>query len=352
MKRILFVNSSLTSGGSERVMSLIANEFSKRDYKVDMVLLYNYGYDTYDVNDKINVIRFNCESKIKPIKKIRQVKELRKVLKANKYDAIISFMQSVNIVTLIANIGLKNKVIVSERCNPKVRKSFIKNFLSNILYKKAYKIVFQTEEVKKYFKKDIQNKAVVIPNPVNNSLPEPYKGVREKRIVGIGRLTEQKNFKLLITGFSKFSKKHSDYILEIYGEGPLLNELQEYSNKLDLGNRVIFKGYTKDVLNCIQKAGIYVSTSNYEGISNSMIESLAMGIPTICTDCPVGGATMMIKDNENGILIPVGGESELIEALEKVASDSNFAKKISENSVKIRKEYSLKNIVNIWEKNI
>ena len=350
MKKILFVNSSLTSGGSERVMTLLANEFANKGYDVDMVLLYKYEKDTYEVDSKINVIRFLYNDKIKIIKKIKQLSKLRKVLKKNRYDYVFSFMLSINILTLLASLGLKNKIIISERCNPYISHGFIKETLSKILYKKAYKIVFQTEYAMNYYNEKIRALSVVIPNPIDSKiLPDVCKGKREKRIVGVGRLSNQKNFKLLISGFTTFVEEFKDYKLEIYGEGELLEELKKYAKECGITDKVIFKGYVNNVLEKIKDAAMYISTSNFEGISNSMLEALAMGIPSICTDCPVGGAQLIIKNNTNGILIPVGGEKELVESMKLLAKDSKLCEKLSKNAIKVRKDYSIETIAKKWE---
>ena len=99
----------------------------------------------------------------------------------------------------------------------------------------------------------------------------------------------------------------------------------------------------------MKDASIYVSSSNYEGISNSMMEALAMGVPTVCTDCPIGGAALMIKNNINGILIPVNDEEALYKAMEKIIENKEFTEKISSNAIKIKEEYSIEKIVNKWE---
>ncbi len=350
MKKILFVNSTLTAGGSERVMTLLANEFSKRDYDVSMVLLYKNENDTYKLSDYVKLKRFNCEHRIKLVEKIKLVLELRKEIIANNYDYIVSFMQSINIITILATLGLNKKVIVSERCNPKTQRGLIKKVLEKVLYRKSGYLVVQTEQVKEMFDKKIQEKSVVIPNPVDEDIPSAFEGIREKRIVAVGRLTKQKNFSMLIKTFQLFSNMHPDYFLEIYGQGPLKNELEELANTLGINDKVLFKGYVSNVREKMRAASLYISTSNYEGISNSMIEALAMGIPTICTDCPVGGAALMIKNNYNGVLIPVGDQDALLIAMNKIINDPNFMNKISSNALKIKQEYSIKKIADRWEK--
>lgn len=349
-KNLLFINSSLSGGGSERVMTLLANQFSEMDYNVTMLLVRKTKRDTYSISNKISIIRFNYLLKNKIYKLIKRIFLIRKYIKYTQADCVISFMSDINLCTLIAGIGLKRHILVSERANPaKSGRSKFQVFLEKKLYPKAHKVILQTEDVKKQFIEEIQLKSVVIPNPVNANIPKQYLYEREKRIVAAGRLTEQKNFSMLINSFNKFYKKYPEYCLEIYGEGPLYNELKQQICDLKLEKKARLMGFSNDVNEKMKKAEMFISTSDYEGISNSMIEALAMGIPTICTDCPVGGAKMMIKNNENGILIPVGDEVALYNAMEEIVQDKEFSRKISSNAVKIREEYSIERIANKWE---
>ena len=347
-KKILFVNASLSNGGSERVMVLLANELSSRNFDVSMIVL-DSDKETYKPRDNVRIIKIdtkNAKTKIK--KRLLQIMGIRKIIKTHAFSNVISFMQEVNVITLIASFGINQQIIVSERCNPEVRKKDIWYYLAKLLYKKSKTVVIQTEQVRNMLFKNIRKKCAVIPNPVNNDIPDQYIGKRKKVIVAAGRLTEQKNFNLLIDAFSDVCKKHSDYILKIYGKGPLYKELTDYINQKDLSANVKLMGFVEDLNNQMNSASMYVSTSNYEGISNTMIESLAMGIPTICTDCPVGGASLMIKHEKNGVLIPVGDKEKLVYYMNKIIEEKSFSEYISNNAVKVKKEYSVKNIADKW----
>ena len=203
---------------------------------------------------------------------------------------------------------------------------------------------------KNYFKKSIKNKGFVIENPIPTNLPKPYTGERKKRICCIGRLVEQKNFHLMINAFNKINEKHKEFVLEIYGEGPLELSLKKQVNELDLNDYVIFRGFSKNIYSDVIDSYAYVSTSNYEGISNTMIEAISMGIPTICTDCPIGGARQMIINDINGILVPVNDEKSLVDALLKLIDDPLFAKKLSDNYYILYEKYSIDIIGNKWIK--
>ena len=80
-----------------------------------------------------------------------------------------------------------------------------------------------------------------------------------------------------------------------------------------------------NILEKVAPCYMYVSSSDFEGISNSMLEALGMGLPTVVTDCPVGGARMVINSGENGILVPVGDTKAMYEAMRSILKDPALA---------------------------
>lgn len=104
-----------------------------------------------------------------------------------------------------------------------------------------------------------------------------------------------------------------------------------------------------DVHERVIKSSMFVSSSDYEGLSNSMLEAMAIGLPTICTDCPCGGARMIIKNGENGLIVPAGDRVALTEAMKKIAMDQQLSRHLSREAQKIRTELSLDNIAERWE---
>lgn len=349
MNSILFVNSSLSGGGSERVMTLLANYLAEHDYNVTMAIL-SHSENTYTLSE--NVKSIYMEEKQGFLKmRISRLIQLRKIIRKENPDVVISFMRQINLYTLLASVGFHKKVIVSERADP-MQRTKIKRNIENVFYSiLAKKIVFQTEYARKCYSKKVQSKGVVIPNPIDTSILPNYKDiVREKAIIGIGRMTEQKNFELLIDAFSEFSKCFPEYSLYIYGEGPLMDVLKAKSQQLNLNEKIFFPGYKKNLPNYIYNSSMYVSTSNYEGISNAMLEAMAMGIPSVCTDCPVGGARLVINNKQNGILIPMKDKNALVDAMKKIAEDLEFAELISKNAKKVSETFSIEEIAKLWNK--
>ena len=349
MKNILFLIAQLGNGGAERVSTELANEMHQRGHKVS-IIVFDDSLAEYKVDEGIEV-RFlkNPEGKTGFIKRIGL---LRKEIDSISPDYIVELGFAGRYLYL-GGISKKYKVITSCRNDPSLYCSDgLKNKLWRLLrdryQKQSYKMVFQTEDAKNYFAESIQKKSKIIPNPIKENLPERHEGKRDNRIVAFSRLNKQKNLTMLLKGFAVFQEKHPDYTLEIYGRGEELDNLIQEAKNLGISESVYFCGFCSDIHKRILSARMFVSTSDYEGISNSMLEALGVGLPVICTDCPVGGARMAIESGVNGVLIPVRDQEALIAEMIRLAEDDVFVEKISTNAVAIRERLSIRTITDEW----
>lgn len=344
--KIVFVLPEMRGGGSERVVAALSDEFINRGYEV-AILLFAGDQVVYELNPKVEIVLTGQESKGNPLLRIKRLINMRRYYRQNEGCYIFSFCVMGTVFSVLAAAGIKHRLLVSERNDPS---RIPHQKLRDWAYRHAEKLVFQTYDMQEYFSKDIRDKSVVIPNPVSLDIPDTYLGERDHRIVNVARLQPQKNHKLLLEAFALFRGMGTDnsvidsYTLHIYGEGELMEELKEIATDLAISEHVTFHGFTNNAKEEIKNAGMFVLSSDYEGISNSMIEALAMGIPTISTDCPVGGSAMYIQDGENGLLTKVGDANELAEAMYRLATEPGLSKKISEKSPLIRETFSLTKI--------
>lgn len=320
--KLMFCIGEMKKGGAERVVANLSNYLIKHNEEVNIITTIK-GKSFYELDKKINLDGLDDDKLHKNfiIKNKKRLKKLKAILKNKKPDIIVSFLPEPSYRILFLKIfNRKLRVIVSVRNDPKVEyKSKINRLVMKMLYPLADGFVFQTQEAKEYFSKRIQRKSVIIPNPINEEfICEPYTGEREKTIVTVGRLEEQKNHKILIDAFSKLPKEFNEYKLIIYGEGSLRHKLEQQINNLGLENRVILAGQVDDIKKEIYKAGVFVLSSNYEGMPNSLMEAMALGIPCISTDCPCGGPRFLIKDGYNGYLVPTNDTYSLYKTMQNV----------------------------------
>lgn len=335
--KIVFVLPDMPGGGTERVVAMLANEYVKRGFQV-AILLFAGNQVAYHLDDRIEIYIAGKASGGNPFIQLRRLFKMRRFYKQNNGCYIFAFSVRGSIFSVIAAAGIPHGFLVSERNDPS-RMSGQK--LRDWSYRKADKLILQTEDVKRCFSENIQKISTVIPNPVSDDIPEPFQGERQKRIVSVGRLQPQKNHKLLLDAFAGFHKVYADYELHIFGIGELEHELKRQAEELHIEDYVFFRGFSSDVQHEIWDSAMFVLSSDYEGISNSMIEALAMGIPVISTDCPVGGSRIYIENEVSGILTPVGDARALSEAMMKLAGNPELARKLSANGAKIKERYSL-----------
>lgn len=338
--KVVFVIPNMTGGGTERVISLLANEYVSRGIEV-VIMMFAGDESAYILDPRIELLCVSEQSYGNPCIQLKRLWKMHKYFCENKGCYIFSFSVMGTIFSAATMLGCGCTLFVSERNDPRKGRQ---GLLRNIAYNRAVKIAVQTKECVSYFPGFLQKKTVVISNPVDKSLPEPFCGERKKTIVFVGRLHKQKNPELLITAFAEFIKEFPEYELHIYGKGELEEELKQKSKHLNIDNKIIWHGFCADVRKQIVDAGMYILSSDFEGISNSMLEAMAMGIPVIATDCPIGGSAAYINNGVNGILIQVGDKDGLLQAMKRLASDEKFAASISDNGAKVREQYPIQKV--------
>ena len=353
--KVMFCTSSMGKGGAERVISILSNDFVKNN-KVSILINTDKNI-AYELDKKINIITLDKKYyKNNLIRNIYRISQTKKILKKEKPDIIVSFLPMPSFRILIANKKTKIPVIISDRNDPKQEyKSRLSNILMNWLYPKANAFVFQTNEQKEYFSKEIQQKSTVIFNPIKDSFlitRDIEIKERENAIINVGRLVPQKNQKMLISAFSKVSTKYPQYKLKIFGDGPLKEELQEQINNLHMKDKILLCGITDDIKQELERSKIFVLSSDYEGMPNALIEAMAVGCATISTDCPCGGPRELIRDGENGVLIPIKDEEQLIESIDLLIENEEYSKQIGEKAKKIKEILKTDNILKQWKEYI
>lgn len=337
MSNVTFFIPDLGVGGAERVLSVIANNLSRDiNYNIQICLLDDDKVE-YPISKGIDVCFLSYNKKnINPFRTIERVINIRKALKNNNTDIAISFLTSANMLVTMACLFSKTRLIISERSDPsKNCPNKLIARIRNFLYLFCDGLVCQTEEAKKYFPTKIQKKAYIIVNPIKPGLPVKTNNIFEKNIIAVTRLQKSKNLELLLFAFSKIIVDYPDFILKIYGEGPEKKHLKTICEELQIANNVCFLGNDINWHNKCINATAFVLTSNYEGMSNSLIEAMAMGLPVISTDHPVGGARYFIKSNHNGILIPVNDEKMLVLFLKKVIEQKDYRINLGNEAKKI-----------------
>lgn len=340
-KEIVFITNTMSRGGAGRVISILANHYAKKGWNVSIIL--RRIDNPYPLEESIHIVEVGDDSQTSRFKWIRMI---RKYVKQREGCIVVSFLSMVNVYTILATRGIKAKVIVSERNDIKVANAGFKYHLAKYMYGKADHIVFQSERVKSYFSDKVQKKSTIILNPVKISCEAV--DVSVNKIVNTGRLAPQKNQKMLIAAFGRLVKLHPEYELYIYGEGILRDDLMRLVDCLELNGKVFLPGNVSDIHEKIADAKMFVLSSDFEGLSNSLLESMMMGLPCISTEC--AGSDEIIRPGENGLLIAVGDETALFEAMNRLIEDKELRERIARNAKTDSDRFRYENVIQKWER--
>ena len=344
-RKILFVSGNLLIGGAQRVISLLANDFARTDWSVHIALLLDDKIEN-TIEDSIQIHNIvHKGNRLLAAKK--WIKELRSVILEVKPDVIVSFVGRINLITLLAAKGTNIPVLVSERNDPlHDSRNSLELFLCKRAYKKAALVVFQTDYQSRFFHKYCSDKSVIIGNPL---LTPAYEGEHEnKDIICVGKLRDQKNHLMMINAFSSIASSFPDVNVYIYGEGILRETLEKAIKVNDLVDRVHLEGNNKDIFRIMQKNEYFVMCSNYEGLSNALLEALASGM--ICISTSWDGVEDVIVDGNNGYLVPVNDVNALAEKLTFVLNNDNSG--IRKNAIETGKKYSCGTVLSQWHQAI
>lgn len=324
MKKILFAIGGLSGGGAERVVSVWAGQLAEKGYEVG-ILVFKRSEGEYEVSPKVTKLAvaesLGAYQKMSYLERFR-VK--RRIVKDFSPDVVINFLPRVQIWMAAAMAGLKIKRIDTVRNSPW-------NFCDGEISKQLWKLCFETgdltilqsEDQKHFFSKKVQKKCVIVPNPLNEAYETAGKSEfpeKAKRFVAAGRLSDQKNFPLLIRAFALASKTHPDITLDIYGKGTdaYTKKLNDLIEEVGMKEKIRLPGRSDNMHAVLMDHDAFIMSSDYEGMPNALAEAMAVGLVCVSTDCKTGPRDL-IRDGENGYLTPVRDVEKMAEKIEKVA---------------------------------
>lgn len=347
--KICFVTANLGPGGAERVISLLANQFFQRGYDVEIVFFRDRQI-FYKLDDGIKVIVLGeeCHSNALCWKMLW----LRRYVNKIKPQIIIPFRVSVYCTTIFSLLGISVPIVASERIDPHIPDSYW-TILRKLLLPFIKHLVVQTEYIKSYYPRFIQKRTTVIHNPVRDEVFEEESGEKreekkQNRIISVGRLYPQKNQKMMIRAFAQIADKYPGWKLVIFGEGPLRAQLEFLVSSFGLQDRVLLPGRTEHVIEELRNSKVFCFSSDFEGLSNSLIEALCVGLPIVTTN--VSGTEDILVEEENGLVVPVNDEQAMAQALERLLSDEQLMDEMGKHSRQKAAMFSMITIYSQWER--
>ena len=347
--RITVVTRNMGAGGAERVISQLLTCWQNQGVSCSLVCMHPDEI-FYSLPSQIPCYEVPGFSSLGAVDKWKRYGYLRRLLQNGRPDVVLAMPEEIGVYVQAALLGTGIPVVVSERNNPWVmpdRK--VTRLARRLMYPFVKGLIFQTSQAASFFSARQQKKSIVLPNPLDSSaLPEAFFGGREKIVVSAGRFEKQKNFSLLIKAFGIFRETHPDYRLVIYGDGSLREELETLASRLLPEGSWDFPGKVRDLPARMGECGIFALSSDYEGLPNVLIEAMAVGTPVIATDCAPGGAAALIRNGENGLLVPVGDETALAQGLSYLADHRLEAREMARKAAQIRKKLDGAKVADQW----
>ncbi len=349
VRKLVIMTQNLLGGGCEHVICRLAGAWSRMGIEV-IICTEHESEIAYPLDPRVRVVPLSSERapSTRAIPGIYAA--LRRFVKRERPDMVLAMPEKVNVWAALALAFSRSPLFVSERNDPHLHPvSRLKRALRPFAYRFVRGFVFQTRDAADYFSRRIRRRSAVLPNPLDPSeLPPLSFSERERTVVAAGRLAPQKNFSLLISAFSEFRKTHPDYTLTIYGEGEERSALEAYVSELRLSDCVFLPGRVAELPIRLSHAGLFALSSDHEGLPNVLIEAMAVGVPCVATDCPIGGPRTLIRDRENGLLVPVGDPHAMALALSRLADDPEEAARIGRAASSVRQAFETEMIAKEW----
>jgi GalNAc-alpha-(1->4)-GalNAc-alpha-(1->3)-diNAcBac-PP-undecaprenol alpha-1,4-N-acetyl-D-galactosaminyltransferase len=365
--KLTLVISSLSSGGAERIMSVMANYWAAKGWNITLITLDSVLNDFYELDSRVKrvglAVMGESQNDFKAIiNNIYRISRLRHAIRKSTPDVVVSFVDRMNVLTLLSAFGLGLKIIISERSDPTQHKiGSIWNIFRCITYPWADAIVVQNEYIRRWGNRFRKSLVVVIPNPVvsDSEKQEDEMGLFDlikldnnddnlKIIASVGRLSNEKGFELLLKAFKKVANSNPEWRLVIFGEGEERNKLKRIARDFGIGDKVFLPGRVKNPAFLLKQADLFVMPSRYEGFPNALCEAMVCGLPVISFDCP-SGPRDIIRDGVDGILVPPEDANALAEAIAKLIDDVEKRRMLSQNAKQVTERFGLSQVIRKWE---
>ncbi len=311
---------------------------------------------------------------------VGQILRLRGILKHVRRPAILfSFQMNSNILSIVANLllppRLRLPMIINDRANIRTVTTPTLEFgwtwalrisavrvLARFCYPRAQEIVCNSEanglQVREFIASESPPISVIY-NPVAVAEIQARFPGRDRsdfiqagspRIVGHGRLHRGKGWKVLIRSFARVCAVFPVAILRLVGEGQQRSELEALAREIGVADQCEFLGHSGDPLQEVESGDVYVLASRSEGMPNSLLEAIALGLPCVSTDCPTGPSEILGRDGSIGRLVPVGDCEILAREILELLSDGNLRNELGRAARRRALDFRPSNCIDGYEK--
>jgi glycosyltransferase involved in cell wall biosynthesis len=351
---VVLVVAGLRAGGTERVVSVLANYWASDGLKVHIIVLSDPHRPFYEINSHVDISYVPGSQRTSQIHKLkgvyRQVEKLKKMLVVRHGYPIFSFLPHVNILTLIATLGRSARVIVCER-NRLDRQdlTIFWRILRVLLYWRAYAVSINLSENTRLLKRFVRSsKILTLPNPVDFPVgARGRKGSEGRLILGVGRLVHQKGFDTLIEAASYLKCLEHGWRIEIFGEGEEKATLQRLIYQYELQSKITLREPIPDIGSVLVRASIMVVPSRFEGLPNALLEALGAGIPCLVSRAAGDLADALAQIDEN-LVVSDESPEKWAAAIENLVSTGSLRQSMSHMLTRVAAPYEVGTAIRVW----
>lgn len=347
--KVLFYHSSMQSGGAERTISLLSNYLAAAGDEVNVVTMDNQP-SFYALHSNVNYITLNTAQvsagKVDAIKNnFLAIHAVKATFSSINPDVVVCFQPNTLLFSRLVRGKMNYRIIGSERANPYLWNQGFWNKTKRFISLCADGYIFQTAGAKSYYPRKTQNKSILLGNMLQTedfaTAEIPWS--EKKNICAAGRMDTGKCFSDLLLALSVVVKRHPDAHLDLYGDGPLRNDLQTLCIDLGLQESVTFWGRCDQIITEYAKHKIFVMTSEAEGMPNVLMEAMASGCACVATDCAFGPSEL-IRSGKNGFLVPVHDVTAIADRICNLLEDDSLCRKLGVAAQEIRYARGVKQI--------
>jgi GalNAc-alpha-(1->4)-GalNAc-alpha-(1->3)-diNAcBac-PP-undecaprenol alpha-1,4-N-acetyl-D-galactosaminyltransferase len=354
--KVTLVIHGLGGGGAERVMSIVANYWASQGWDVTLIMLVAPTKPSfYKLDPRIKLTPLSMAGDSANLlaaisKNWQRIKVLRQEIMASQADVVISFMNAVNVYTILACWKLNIPTIVSEHIYPGATDANkIWQFMMKLTYRYADLVTVLTHNALPFYPAAQGYRTIVMPNPITTPVPAVAMDrlLPAPSLIAMGRLNPQKGFDLLMKAFDRIQAKYPDWQITILGEGSMRSELEDLRSQLKLTDRVHLPGLVTNVQEYLRQADLFVMPSRFEGFPMALCEAMACGLPVLATDC-LSGPRDIIEDGVNGVLVATEDVDALAAALDGLMSDPAKRQQLAQNAPQILDRFGVEQVMGIW----
>ena len=369
-RRLTCVIPALVAGGAERVLTTLVHHWATQGWPVTVVT-FDDGRDPpfYPLHERVRRVPIDVLAPSRGVVEavganLRRVRRLRAAIRRSRADVVLSFLDSVNVLTLLATRGLGVPVVVAERSDPRhypIGRGW--DVLRRCTYPLADRVVAQSDRALANLGYAVRGNGCVIPNPIAVPIPAASTPtgprasgigaaagrVSAPTLLAVGRLVPEKGYDLLLDAFARVAARVEGWRLCIHGEGPERASLEERVRRLGLAERVLLPGRIADPAAAMQAADLYVMSSRVEGFPNALGEAMACGMAVVSFDCP-SGPRELVRHEVDGLLVPPGDVDALADALERLMRDPATRARLAARAPEVAERFSLAQVASAWER--